>query len=157
MSLMSCASGASIWRGYNYFLERKAKITKWISNAQYDGNVAGSSDAEYAVHIDLEHVRKSSCNCPHADGKRIICKHMIALYFAAYPLAAKQYNEERLAYERTREQAEAEAERLQEEQENRVISYVNQLKKPELQEVLLRLLFEGPEWQWERFIREYIE
>lgn len=157
MSLMTCASGASIWRGFNYFLERRATITKQISSSQYDGNVFGSSKALYSVHIDLEHARKSSCNCPHADGRRIICKHMIALYFTAYPLAAKQYNEDRLAYERTIEQAEAEAERLQEEQENRVISYVNQLKKPELQEVLLRLLYEGPEWQWDRFIREYIE
>lgn len=81
---------------------------------------------------------------------------MIALYFAAYPLVAKKYNEERLAYEQMVEQAEAEAERLQEEQEKQVISYVNQLKKSELQVVLLRFLFDGPEWQWDHFIREYI-
>lgn len=69
MSLISCSSGVSTWRGYNYFLERKAKITKRISNAQYDGTVTGRNDAEYSVHIDLEHVQKSCCNCPHTDGK----------------------------------------------------------------------------------------
>ncbi len=150
MSLMSCASGTSVWRGYNYFLERKAKITKRISNEQYDGIVAGSNNAEYSVHIDLEHARKSRCNCPHADGKRIICKHMIALFFAAFPLEAKKYNEELIAYER-------EAELQAEEDESKVLAYVNSLKKAELQEILMRLLYEGPEWQWNRFVREYIE
>lgn len=150
MSLMTCASGESTWRGYNYFLERRATITKKINLSQYDGTVAGSGNSHYDVHIDLEHVRKSSCNCPYADGKRIICKHMIALYFAAFPLEAKKYNEELIAYER-------EAELQAEEDESKVVAYVNSLKKAELQEILMRLLYEGPEWQWDRFVREYIE
>ncbi|MBQ8555274.1 MAG: SWIM zinc finger family protein [Clostridia bacterium] len=150
MSLMSCASGASTWRGYNYFLERRAKITQRISNAQYDGIAMGSNNAEYSVHIDLEHVRKSSCNCPHADGKRIICKHMIALFFTAFPLEAKKYNEELIAYER-------EAELQAEEDECKVLSFVSGLKKVELQEILMQLLYNGPEWQWDKFIREYIK
>lgn len=147
---MSCSSGTSVWRGYNYFLEHKAKITKRINNTQYDGTVTGSNDAEYSVHIDLEHVRKSSCNCPHADGKRIICKHMIALFFAAFPLEAKKYNEKLIAYER-------EAELQTEEDECKVLSFISGLKKVELQEILMQLLYDGPEWQWDKFIREYIE
>lgn len=150
MSLMSCASGESTWRGYNYFLERRATITRKISISQYDGTVAGSGNSRYDVHIDLEHVRKSTCNCPYADGKRIICKHMIALFFTAFPLEAKKYNEELIAYER-------EAELQAEEDESKVLAYVNGLKKAELQEILMRLLYEGPEWQWDRFVREYIE
>ena len=150
MSLMSCSSGTSVWRGYNYFLERKAKITKRINNTQYDGTVTGSNDAEYSVHIDLEHVRKSSCNCPHADGKRIICKHMIALFFTAFPLEARKYNEKLIAYER-------EAELQAEEEECKVLSFISGLKKVELQEILMQLLYDGPEWQWDKFIREYIE
>lgn len=150
MSLMTCASGESIWRGYNYFLERRATITKKINLSQYDGTVAGSGSRCYDVHIDLEHARKSVCNCPYADGKRIICKHMIALFFTAFPLEAKKYNEELIAYER-------EAELQTEENQSKVLAYVNSLKKAELREILMRLLYEGPEWQWNRFIREYVE
>ena len=32
----------------------------------------------------------------------------------------------------------------------------NKMKKSELQEALLRLLYEGPEWQYDRFIRDNI-
>lgn len=37
----------------------------------------------------------------------------------------------------------------------RVESCVRGMNKAELQTALLRLLFEGPEWQYERFAREY--
>ena len=75
---------------------------------------------------------------------------MIALFFTAFPLEAKKYNEELIAYER-------EAELQAEEDEHKVLAYINGLKKAELQEILMRLLYEGPEWQWDRFIREYIK
>ncbi|NMB97839.1 MAG: hypothetical protein GYA02_14710 [Clostridiaceae bacterium] len=39
--------------------------------------------------INIVHPRKSKCNCPHADGRRVICKHMIALYFTVFPKEAK--------------------------------------------------------------------
>lgn len=39
----------------------------------------------------MEHPRKSICNCPHADGRRVICKHMIALLFTASPEAANKH------------------------------------------------------------------
>ena len=38
----------------------------------------------------MEHPRKSKCN-PHADGRRVICKHMIALLFTASPEAANKH------------------------------------------------------------------
>ena len=157
MSLMSCASSASLWKGYNYFLERRATITRHISNSQYEGTVRGSNGATYDVKIDLEHVRKSACNCPHARGKRIICKHMIALYFTAYPLEAHKYNEQLLEYERMAEKIEAEEERCQQEIEHKVAEFIGTRSKGDLQTILIRLLDEGPEWQWEQFVRDYIE
>lgn len=156
MSLMSCASRASTWKGYHYFLEHKVKMVQKINDSQYDGAVSGSNGEVYSVHIDLVHPRKSSCNCPHAAGRRIICKHMIALFFTVYPLEAERYIEEVIDYEREAERQEEEAERLAEEEEDKVLSFVDGLDRAEMREILLRLLFEGPEWQWERFIREYI-
>ncbi|WP_278296961.1 SWIM zinc finger family protein [Butyrivibrio sp. ob235] len=41
--------------------------------------------------MDKEHPRKSSCTCPFAEGRRVICKHMIALYFTAEPKAAEDF------------------------------------------------------------------
>lgn len=35
------------------------------------------------VHRETRHPRKSFCNCPFADGRRVVCKHMITLYFTA--------------------------------------------------------------------------
>lgn len=157
MSLMSCASGASLWKGYNYYLERRATITRRICNAQYEGTVPGSNGATYDVKIDLEHVRKSTCTCPHVQGTRIICKHMIALFFTVYPLEAHKYNEQLLEYERMAEQIEAELVNEQIELENRVAKFISTRTKKDLQEIVIRLLDEGSEWQWERFVRDYIE
>ncbi len=35
--------------------------------------------------------------------------------------------------------------------------YIKKLSKTELQEALLQVLYDGPEWQFDRFIREYID
>ena len=47
-----------------------------------------------------------------------------------------------------------EEEKRQEELSDKVCSYVRHMKKDELQQALLQLLFDGPEWQYERFIQE---
>ena len=44
------------------------------------------------IHIQyilIKHPRKSKCNCPFAEGRRVVCKHMIALYFTIEPQAAE--------------------------------------------------------------------
>ena len=39
--------------------------------------------------------------------------------------------------------------------ENKLITFVSKMKKDELQQALLEMLFDGPEWQYERFLREH--
>ena len=39
----------------------------------------------------------------------------------------------------------------------KLIRYVHSMKKSELQEALLQLLFEGPEWQYDRFMEYNME
>lgn len=75
---------------------------------------------------------------------------MIALYFSAFPDEAKRYYEDVIKYQEEEEQR-------QEELEYKVIDYIHKLKKSELEELLLQVLFDGPEWQYERFIHENIE
>lgn len=77
MGLIEIASGNSVWRGMDYYNSKKVESVEKNSGTTYDGTVRGTE--LYHVHIDLEHPRKSSCTCPFDDGRRVICKHMIAL------------------------------------------------------------------------------
>ena len=81
MGIISLASGSSCWRGLDYYKEK-----------EYSSIVKGTNN--YNVHLDIEHPRKSSCNCPLANGKRIICKHIVATYFTAFPNEAVSFEEE---------------------------------------------------------------
>ena len=145
MGLIECTSGASLWRGYDYYKEKKVKNLQQISDTQYAAEVAGTSSAPYKVLVDIAHPRTSKCNCPHADGKRIVCKHMMAVYFAAFPQEAQRIYDEAIAYQE-------EEEKQEEELTDRVCQYVWQMKKSEAQQALLDLLFNGPEWQLDRFV-----
>ena len=65
----------------------------------YQGKVKGSGSAVYDVTIDVAHPRKSVCNCPFAEGRRVICKHMVALDLEIFPEKEQQmldYIEEQL-------------------------------------------------------------
>ena len=45
-----------------------------LLNLASQGKAKGSGDAVYAV-----------CNCPFAEGRRVICKHMVALDLGIFP------------------------------------------------------------------------
>lgn len=150
MSLLTVASQASVWRGYEYFSEKRVLEFSQISDFEIKGVIRGDAQKRYEVFIDIEHPRKSKCNCPHADGKRIVCKHMIALFFHAYPKEAKEYYEEVMRYE-------LEEEERHEELEEKIFAYIKNLTKEELENHLIDLIFSGPEWQYEKFCDTYIE
>ena len=38
-----------------------------------------------------------------------------------------------------------------------MIAFVRKMKKIEAQEALLQLLLDGPDWQYDRFVAEYLE
>ena len=135
MSIRTIASGASAWRGYEYYTEKKVLSLSQTGEDEYTGEVAGNGPAPYQVKINTAHVRQSKCNCPHADGRRVICKHMVALFFAAFPDEAEQYIEEVEEFER-------EEEARMEEHYAALRSYVKSLSKKELQEKLFEALAE---------------
>lgn len=135
MGLIEMASGSSVWRGMDYY-ERKM-VCSWKKSGEeaYDGVVSGSKGNKYSVHIDKVHPRKSSCNCPFAEGRRVICKHMIALLFTSEPKAAEDF----LRQVEEWEQEEKEREQLHYKE---LREYVNSLPKKELQERLYDALLE---------------
>lgn len=74
-------------------------------------------------------------------------KHIVTAYFAVLPKEADKFYAEQMAYQE-------EAQKRQEELYDKVRQYVLKMKKSEAQQALLQLVYEGPEWQYERFIRE---
>ncbi len=150
MGLMEMASGRSLWRGYDYYKSGNVLSFAKVSEIEYTGVLQGNENRKYEVWINTEHPRQSHCNCPHANGKRVICKHQIALYFSAFPRAAEKYYQEVVAYEE-------EEERRQEELDRKVTAYIRSLSKEELRETLYEVLYDSEDWVFERFVREHIE
>ena len=92
MSIITIASGSSCWKGLDYYKSKKIKNLKKLNNNEYTSIASGNKD--YNVYLNIEHPRKSTCNCPLANGKRIICKHIVATYFTAVPNSAKNFEKE---------------------------------------------------------------
>lgn len=147
MSILTVASGQSVHRGYEYSQSKKVLHMEQCGEGVIQAVVSGSGGSTYDVIVNEAHPRKSQCTCPHAAGKRIVCKHMVAVYFATHPMEAKKYIEDLEAYWEEEEQR-------QEERADNLIKYIRSMKKSKLQEALLQLLFNGPEWQYDRFIEE---
>ena len=72
-------------RGLVYFYEERVKKIDFIDESTVVGVVEGSED--YEVKIDIENSRNSTCSCPYED----LCKHMVALYFEAFPDMSTDY------------------------------------------------------------------
>ena len=138
MGLIELASRNSVWRGMDYY-EAKRVLT-WVKSGQYiyDGIVSGSEGKVYHVHIDMEHPRKSVCDCAFAKDRRVICKHMIALYFTAKPEAVQSFKKQI-------EEWEAEEEERERQYYEELEKYVKSLSKKELQEELFHALTEVEE------------
>lgn len=91
MSILTAASGQSVYRGYEYAQAKKVLCMEWFDDGAIKATVSGNDGNVYDVLLDIAHPRKSQCSCPHAAGKRVICKHMVAVYFTAFPAEAKKY------------------------------------------------------------------
>ena len=135
MGLIETASANSIWRGMDYYEARKVISWEKTGTFAYDGIVFGSEGNKYTVHIETNHPRRSTCNCPFADGRRVVCKHMIALYFTVKPEAADNFLKQV-------EKWEAEEQEREKQHYEDLRKYVNQLSKAELRERLYDALVE---------------
>ncbi|MGM9881542.1 MAG: SWIM zinc finger domain-containing protein [Bacilli bacterium] len=90
MSILTSASSSSVSRGYDYYKHNKVSNVKQLNDYEFEGYVDGSLKNPYYVKIDIEHPKKSYCDCPHANGN-ITCKHMTALYFELFPDEVDDY------------------------------------------------------------------
>lgn len=161
MGLLECASTMSIFRGYDYYKEKTVHNLVQITQDHYSAQVTGTAPLPYDVIIDLSHPRKSKCSCPHANGRRIVCKHMLAVYFTVFPDEAQRIYEKLIADEEDNAYDEWDDYDCEENEDDdyeesyKVVEYVCKMKKNELQQTLLQVLFDGLEWQYNRFIEEH--
>lgn len=144
MGIISLASGNSCWRGLDYYKDKKVLKLNKINENEYSSIVKGTNN--YNVHLDIEHPRNSSCDCPLAKGKRTICKHIVATYFTAMPKEAINFEEEQ-------NRLQEEYEKEQEEEYNRAIKCLNKMSKQELIEELVQVFDYGPEWIYNDFVK----
>lgn len=150
MSLLTCASGNSVYRGYDYYNMGKVILFEDIGDGQFKGFVDSNTDKPYEVFIDIYHPRKSYCNCLHANGKRIVCKHQVALFFKAFHEKSEKYKVELEAYYDYEE-------KRHEDEEVAISRFLDKCKKSELQNIIWQMLFDAPEWQYESFVRDYLD
>ena len=143
MGIIQSASGNSCWRGLDYYKEKRVIKLKKINDFEYSSVVKGTS--EYNVHLNIKHPRKSYCNCPFADGKKIICKHIVATYFSAIPQEAVNFQEEQ-------NRLQEEYEEYQDEIYNKVLKCLHKMKKQELIDELIHVFDNGPEWIYDDFV-----
>lgn len=130
--------------GVDYYKEKRVVELNKINENEYSSFVKGTNN--YNVHLDIEHPRKSLCDCPLANGKRIICKHIVATYFTAFPNEAVSFEEEQ-------NRLQEEYEKEQEEEFDKAIKYLNRMTKQELIEELIQVFDYGPEWIYNDFVK----
>lgn len=149
MKVINIASGNSTWRGLEYYKEKKILSYNKIDEFRYEGKAKGSNNDIYNVFLDIEHPRKSKCDCPHAKDKRIICKHIVALYFTIFPNEVKVFLKDV-------EEAQKEYEEYENNLYNKTINYIKAMSKSELEEAIIDILNVAPEWVYDRFVRDYV-
>ena len=130
MGLLDLPSSNSLWRGYDYYKAGNVVSVTHVDSSHLSGLVKGSEGATYEVTVDLDHPKRSTCTCPFAMGRQVICKHEVALYFTAFPREADELL-------RRAEQWEKDEESRQQEQIAEIQRYVKSLSKAELQKQLL--------------------
>lgn len=139
MKLLNLSSNNSFWRGIEYHHEKRIISWNKLGDNCFRGKVKGSGGAVYDVTIDTAHPRKSVCNCPFAEGRRVICKHMVALDLGIFPEKEQQM----LDYiEEQNQLYEQEYEQEMQEREEEIREYVMKLSKAELREQLIQRMMD---------------
>ena len=182
MGILECASEASVWRGYHYYKERRVVYMEEIRAHVYAAAVQGTQNEPYALELDLDHPEESTCSCPYAMNMQVVCKHIVATYFAVFPEAAEaleraadeDYDVDDEDYDDDYDEdydedcdedydedcddedydVDCDDEALSEGMYRAVLRRVLSMEQMELQHTLLQLLFNGPSRQLARFIRE---
>lgn len=152
LKLVHVASSESFYRGISYYQNKAVVNGAYSGSSVYEGEVKGSQGNVYKVSIDINHPRKSTCTCPFAKGRRVVCKHMVALYFFHFPKQADaviaEWEAEELAKEEAYNEWEDEYQKERQKEMEKITAYVNSLSIEQVREKLRKALLK-------EFDREY--
>jgi len=135
MGLIDIASSKSVWRGIEYYQQNKVSSFSPNEDGTYEGVVKGSNNEEYHVHVDLQHPKKSTCDCPLAHGKQIICKHIVAVSLCVDPTEADRFKTDKTQYSSLEEE-------LYAKKYTKYMSFAKTMSKEELREAYVELMIE---------------
>lgn len=139
--LLELTTKTIIDRGLEYYLENHVEEPKTVlieGEEYYHAKVKGSHHAFYETTINLLRPNQSSCTCPYAHGKVLVCKHMVALLFKLYPNKVKEYDP--LAYVKYYKKLANKKVFIE-----MAVDYINQLSEVELKEHLFSYMLEENE------------
>lgn len=152
LKLVHLASQSSFSRGLDYYKNKAVVNSERVAEGVFEGKVRGSNQNFYDVTININHPRQSSCMCPFAKGRSVICKHMVALYFTYFPDQAKsifdEWEAEELEKEKRYLEIEAAYNKSRQEKFEEVSLYVNNLDEEQVRAALISALME-------KFDRDY--
>lgn len=140
MGLIDIASSKSVWRGMEYYKQNKVLSYTMNDDGTCEGVVVGRGNDNYLVHADMEHPRKSTCNCALANGKKIICKHIVAVSLCLDESEGERFKTEKTVY------ASEEDERRAKKYE-KYMSFANTMSPRQLREAYVELMIELGEYR----------
>ncbi|MBM7643333.1 SWIM zinc finger family protein [Streptococcus loxodontisalivarius] len=144
LKLVHLASNTSFSRGMAYYQSKEVLNGEKCGDGIYKGQVSGSQENIYDVTIDINHPRKSSCSCPFSSGRRVICKHMVALYFYHFPQQAEaifaEWEEEVREKEARYQEWESEYTIARQQELKEITAYVKSLTDEQVREALIAAL-----------------
>ncbi|SCY20187.1 SWIM zinc finger [Lachnospiraceae bacterium XPB1003] len=135
MGIVDISSHKSVWRGLEYYKQNKVVSYKENKDGTYEGIVEGSGNENYRVHLDMAHPRKSTCNCPMADGRMVICKHIVAVSFCVDESEAERFKNEKTRYS-------SEEDERRSKKYDKYIRYARSLPKSALCEAYAEIMVE---------------
>ncbi len=146
MDILTAASQKSKLDGYNLYKNDCVKEVKEISKRVFEGRIIDDFGEIISVKLDLNKAGKFACSCKQASSKRIVCMHMVALYFKLFPAEAKRYYDGYLKpYDETYERA---------LKKQKFKKYILKADRAELIDMLCELLDLSTDKTVDRFLAE---
>ena len=71
MGILECASGVSVWRGYEYYQEKKVMSLEVIEANIFSAKVSGNSSTPYSVKFMLTTQENQSVTVPTQMGNEL--------------------------------------------------------------------------------------
>ena len=75
-------------KGLEYYVFKRVTDLKEISPNEFEAKIKGTET--YDVYLNVSDLNASTCTCPFHAREKIICKHIVATFLAAFPESAKE-------------------------------------------------------------------